>query len=260
MMCVATALRCRHRRRRAPCLARPIALKIAVGQCGNWRFARRSRLATVRRYLGQPASPIEAVCTAGVTGETPQAVISGQLPTSVGIGTLGALGALRQGRADPHHPGAARPATPTSGSSKADRRSRRSKDATDATTIAYSSYGASTHAWCSASCSQLGAEGQAGGDRRAAAATLTVARRADRRRAGPRRRSCFDMPTTASIRICRRGAPTTVPSLKGQTIRVETSPIANSRGQLRRGSCASHGARPDVPTARQVSSDTRRRT
>ena len=79
------------------------ALKIAVGQCGNWDSS-PVQLGDGAGIYAKHGIAVEAVCTQG-TGETQQAVISGSADIGIGVGTLGALGAYRQGRADPHHLG-----------------------------------------------------------------------------------------------------------------------------------------------------------
>ena len=69
------------------------ALKIAVGQCGNWDSS-PVQLGDGAGIYARYGIAVEAVCTQG-TGETQQAVISGSADIGIGIGTLGALGDVK---------------------------------------------------------------------------------------------------------------------------------------------------------------------
>jgi NitT/TauT family transport system substrate-binding protein len=213
MMCVATAL-----------LAIAVgnataadALKIAVGQCGNWDSS-PVQLGDGAGIYARHGITVEAVCTQG-TGETQQAVISGS--ADIGIGTLGALGAYAKGA----------PIRIISGSAtgnadfwfvKGDSPLRSIADTTDSTTIAYSSNGASTHSVVLGLIRELGLKGKpiaTGGP----AATLTVALSGQVDIGWTSPPLGFDMLDDGRIRIFARAND--VPSLKGQTIRVN---IANA--------------------------------
>src|SRR5260221_14666188 len=93
MMCIAMALSAI-----AACGGNAVAadaLKIAVGQCGNWDSS-PVQLGDGAGIYAKHGITIEAVCTQG-TGETQQAVISGSADIGIGVGTLGALGAFARG-------------------------------------------------------------------------------------------------------------------------------------------------------------------
>ena len=195
------------------------ALKIAVGQCGNWDSS-PVQLGNGAGIYAKHGILIEAVCTQG-TGETQQAVISGSADIGIGIGTLGALGAYSKGA----------PIRIISGSAtgnadfwfvKGDSPLKTIKDATDSTTIAYSSNGASTHSVVLGLIRELGLKGKpvaTGGP----AATLTVALSGQVDIGWTSPPLGFDMLDDGRIRIFVRAND--VPSLKDQTIRVN---IANA--------------------------------
>lgn len=195
------------------------ALKIAVGQCGNWDSS-PVQLGDGAGIYAKHGILIEAVCTQG-TGETQQAVISGSADIGIGIGTLGALGAYSKGA----------PIRIISGSAtgnadfwfvKGDSPLKTIKDATDSTTIAYSTNGASTHSVVLGLIRELGLKGKpvaTGGP----AATLTVALSGQVDIGWTSPPLGFDMLDDGRIRIFVRAND--VPSLKDQTIRVN---IANA--------------------------------
>ena len=193
------------------------ALKIAVGQCGNWDSS-PVQLGDGAGIFAKHRVTVEAVCTQG-TGETQQAVISGSADIGIGIGTLGALGAFAKGA----------PIRIISGSAtgnadfwfvKADSPLKTVKDTTDTTTIAYSTNGSSTHAVVLGLIRELGLKGKpvaTGGP----AATLTVALSGQVDIGWTSPPLGFDMLDDGRIRIFARAND--VPSLKGQTIRVNTA-------------------------------------
>ena len=192
-------------------------LKVAVGQCGNWDSS-PVQLGDGAGIFAKHGITIEAVCTQG-TGETQQAVISGSADIGIGIGTLGALGAFAKGA----------PIRIISGSAtgnadfwfvKADSPLKTVKDTTDTTTIAYSTNGSSTHAVVLGLIRELGLKGKpvaTGGP----AATLTVALSGQVDIGWTSPPLGFDMLDDGRIRIFARAND--VPSLKGQTIRVNTA-------------------------------------
>ena len=192
-------------------------LKLAVGQCGNWDSSPVELGIRTGAYAKHDLE-IEALCTQG-TGETQQAVISGSADIGIGIGTLGALGAFAKGA----------PIRIISGSAtgnadfwfvKADSPLKAIKDTTDATTIAYSTNGSSTHAVVLGLNRELGLKGKpvaTGGP----AATLTVALSGQVDIGWTSPPLGFDMLDDGRIRIFARAND--VPSLKGQTIRVNTA-------------------------------------
>jgi NitT/TauT family transport system substrate-binding protein len=192
-------------------------LKVAVGQCGNWDSS-PVQLGDGAGIFAKHGITIEAVCTQG-TGETQQAVISGSADIGIGIGTLGALGAFAKGA----------PIRIISGSAtgnadfwfvKGDSPLKTIKDTTDATTIAYSTNGSSTHAVVLGLIRELGLKGKpmaTGGP----AATLTVALSGQVDIGWTSPPLGFDMLDDGRIRIFARAND--VPSLKGQTIRVNTA-------------------------------------
>jgi NitT/TauT family transport system substrate-binding protein len=192
-------------------------LKVAVGQCGNWDSS-PVQLGDGAGIFARHGITIEAVCTQG-TGETQQAVISGSADIGIGIGTLGALGAFAKGA----------PIRIISGSAtgnadfwfvKADSPLKAVKDTTEATTIAYSTNGSSTHAVVLGLIRELGLKGKpvaTGGP----AATLTVALSGQVDIGWTSPPLGFDMLDDGRIRIFARAND--VPSLKGQTIRVNTA-------------------------------------
>jgi NitT/TauT family transport system substrate-binding protein len=192
-------------------------LKVAVGQCGNWDSS-PVQLGDGAGIYAKHGITIEAVCTQG-TGETQQAVISGSADIGIGIGTLGALGAFAKGA----------PIRIISGSAtgnadfwfvKADSPLKKISDATDQTTIAYSTNGSSTHAVVLGLIRELGLKGKptaTGGP--AAALTVALSGQVDIGWTSPP--LGFDMLDDGRIRIFARAND--VPSLKGQTIRVNTA-------------------------------------
>ena len=192
-------------------------LKVAVGQCGNWDSS-PVQLGDGAGIFAKHGITIEAVCTQG-TGETQQAVISGSADIGIGVGTLGALGAYAKGA----------PIRIISGSAtgnadfwfvKADSPLKTVKDTTDTTTIAYSTNGSSTHAVVLGLIRELGLKGKpvaTGGP----AATLTVALSGQVDIGWTSPPLGFDMLDDGRIRIFARAND--VPSLKGQTIRVNTA-------------------------------------
>src|SRR3954453_13376710 len=206
-------------------------LKVAVGQCGNWDSS-PIQMGDGAGIYAKHGIAIEAVCTQG-TGETQQAVISGSADIGIGIGTLGGLGAFSKGA----------PIRIISGSAtgnadfwfvKADSPLKAIKDATDATTIAYSTNGSSTHAVVLGLIPETGLKGKPPAPRDPGlrerprppggpAATLTVALSGQVDIGWTSPPLGFDMLDDGRIRIFARAND--VPSLKGQTIRVN---IANA--------------------------------
>src|SRR6476659_10450765 len=155
MMCIALALFAIASCGRGAAAAD--ALKIAVGQCGNWDSS-PVQLGDGAGIFAKHGIAVEAVCTQG-TGETQQAVISGSADIGIGIGTLGALGAFAKGA----------PIRIISGSAtgnadfwfvKGDSPLKTIKDTTDSTTVAYSSNGASTHSVVLGLIRELGLKGK----------------------------------------------------------------------------------------------------
>jgi NitT/TauT family transport system substrate-binding protein len=192
-------------------------LKVAVGQCGNWDSS-PVQLGDGAGIFARHGIAIEAVCTQG-TGETQQAVISGSADIGIGIGTLGALGAFAKGA----------PIRIISGSAtgnadfwfvKGDSPLKKISDATESTTIAYSTNGSSTHAVVLGLIRELGLKAKpmaTGGP----AATLTVALSGQVDIGWTSPPLGFDMLDDGRIRIFARAND--VPSLAGQTIRVNTA-------------------------------------
>jgi NitT/TauT family transport system substrate-binding protein len=192
-------------------------LKIAVGQCGNWDSSPVQLGDTAGIYAKHNVA-VEIVCTQG-TGETQQAVISGSADVGIGVGTLGALGAFSKGA----------PIRIITGSAtgnadywfvKVDSPLKTVKDTTENTTIAYSTNGSSTHAVVLGLIRELGAKGKptsTGGP----AATLTVALSGQVDIGWTSPPLGFDMLDDGRIRIFARAND--VPSLKGQTIRVNVA-------------------------------------
>jgi NitT/TauT family transport system substrate-binding protein len=119
------------------------ALKLAVGQRGNWETS-LSDLGQRAGIFKKHGLSLEILYTAGA-GETLQAVISGSVDIGIGVGTSGAMGAFAKG-APVRAIGSA-----TVGSNdlywyvKADSPLKSLKDATEKTTIAYSTTGSSTN-------------------------------------------------------------------------------------------------------------------
>jgi NitT/TauT family transport system substrate-binding protein len=194
-------------------------LKIAVGQCGNWDSS-PVQLGAGAGIYAKHGVAVEPVCTQG-TGETQQAVISGSADVGIGVGTLGALGAFSKGA----------PIRIITGSAtgnadfwfvKGDSPLKTLKDTTDATTIAYSTNGSSSHSVVLGLIRELGVKGKpvaTGGP----AATLTVALSGQVDVGWTSPPLGFDMLDDGRIRVFARAND--VPSLKGQTIRVN---IANA--------------------------------
>jgi NitT/TauT family transport system substrate-binding protein len=119
------------------------ALKLAVGQRGNWETS-LSDLGQRAGIFKKHGLTLEILYTAGA-GETLQAVISGSVDIGIGVGTSGAMSAFAKG-APVRAIGSA-----TVGSNdlywyvKADSALKSLKDATEKTTIAYSTTGSSTN-------------------------------------------------------------------------------------------------------------------
>jgi len=119
------------------------ALKLAVGQRGNWETS-VSDLGERVGIFKKHGLSLELLYTAGA-GETLQAVISGSVDIGVGVGTSGAMSAFAKG-APVRAIGSA-----TVGSNdlywyvRADSPLKSLKDATEKTTIAYSTTGSSTN-------------------------------------------------------------------------------------------------------------------
>jgi NitT/TauT family transport system substrate-binding protein len=190
-------------------------LKLAVGQCGNWDSSPVELGVRIGAYAKHGVE-VEALCTQG-TGETQQAVIAGSADLGIGVGTLGAIGAFAKA-----------PDRIVSGSAtgnadfwivKAESPLRSIQDATDANTVAYSTNGSSSHS-----------------------VVLGLIRSSASRRSRPRPdrpppTPClmsgqvdvgwsspplgFDLLDQGKIRIFARA--TDVPSLRGQTVRVNTA-------------------------------------
>ena len=191
--------------------------KLAIGQRGLWDSA-IAEIGTDAGIFARHGLELQTFYTSG-GGETQQAVISGSADIGIGIGTLGALGAFAKGA----------PIRIISGSAtgnadfwfvKADSPLRAIKDTTDATTIAYSTNGSSTHAVVLGLIRELGLKGKpvaTGGP----AATLTVALSGQVDIGWTSPPLGFDMLDDGRIRIFARAND--VPSLKGQTIRVNTA-------------------------------------
>lgn len=119
------------------------ALKLAVGQRGNWETA-ISEIGNRAGIFKKHGLDLELLYTAGA-GETLQAVISGAADIGIGVGTSGAMSAYSKG-APVRAIGSA-----TVGSNdlywyvKSDSPIKSLKDATENTTIAYSTTGSSTN-------------------------------------------------------------------------------------------------------------------
>jgi len=119
------------------------ALKLAVGQRGNWETS-ISDLGERAGIFKKHGLSLEILYTAGA-GETLQAVISGSVDIGIGVGTSGAMSAFAKG-APVRAIGSA-----TVGSNdlywyvRADSALKSLKDATEKTTIAYSTTGSSTN-------------------------------------------------------------------------------------------------------------------
>ncbi|KAB2878014.1 MAG: ABC transporter substrate-binding protein [Pseudorhodoplanes sp.] len=119
------------------------ALKLAIGQRGNWETA-VSEIGQRAGIFKKHGLDLELLYTAGA-GETLQAVISGAADIGIGVGTSGALSAFSKG-APVRAIGSA-----TVGSNdlywyvKADSPIKGWKDTTETTRIAYSTTGSSTN-------------------------------------------------------------------------------------------------------------------
>jgi NitT/TauT family transport system substrate-binding protein len=192
-------------------------LKIAVGQCGNWDSS-PVELGIRAGVFARHGLELEALCTQG-TGETQQAVISGAADIGIGIGTLGAMGAFAKGA----------PIRIVSGSAtgnadfwivKGDSPLKTIADATSANTVAYSTNGSSTHSVVLGLIRELGLKARpiaTGGP----AATLTVLMSGQVDIGWTSPPLGFDMLDDGRIRIFARAND--VPSLRGQTVRVNTA-------------------------------------
>ena len=193
------------------------ALRLAVGQCGNWDSS-QVELGQRTGFYAKHGVEIEALCTQG-TGETQQAVISGSADIGIGVGTLGALGAFAKGA----------PVRIISGSAtgnadywivKADSPLKSIADATADNTVAYSTNGSSSHATVLGFIRELGLKARpvaTGGP--AATLTLLMSGQVDIGWTSPP--LGFDLIDAGKIRIFARAND--VPSLRGQTIRVNVA-------------------------------------
>jgi NitT/TauT family transport system substrate-binding protein len=192
-------------------------LKLAVGQCGNWDSS-PVELGIRTGAYAKHGIEVEALCTQG-TGETQQAVIAGSVDIGIGVGTLGALGAYAKGA----------PIRIVSGSAtgnadfwivQAESPLRAIQDATSATTVAYSTNGSSSHSVVLGLIRELGLKARpvaTGGP--AATITLLMSGQVDIGWSSPP--LGFDLLDQGKIRIFARAND--VPSLRGQTVRVNTA-------------------------------------
>jgi NitT/TauT family transport system substrate-binding protein len=192
-------------------------LKLAVGQCGNWDSSPVELGVRIGAYARHGVE-IEALCTQG-TGETQQAVIAGSADLGIGVGTLGAIGAFAKGA----------PIRIVSGSAtgnadfwivKGESPLRSIQDATDANTVAYSTNGSSSHSVVLGLIKELGLKAKptaTGGP--AATITLLMSGQVDIGWSSPP--LGFDLLDQGKIRIFARAND--VPSLRGQTVRVNTA-------------------------------------
>jgi NitT/TauT family transport system substrate-binding protein len=192
-------------------------LKLAVGQCGNWDSSPVEVGVRIGAYTKHGVE-VEALCTHG-TGETQQAVIAGSADLGIGVGTLGAIGAFAKGA----------PIRIVSGSAtgnadfwivKAESPLRSIQDATDANTVAYSTNGSSSHSVVLGLIKELGLKAKptaTGGP--AATITLLMSGQVDIGWSSPP--LGFDLLDQGRIRIFARAND--VPSLRGQTVRVNTA-------------------------------------
>jgi NitT/TauT family transport system substrate-binding protein len=192
-------------------------LKLAVGQCGNWDSSPVELGVRIGAYAKHGVE-VEALCTQG-TGETQQAVIAGGADLGIGVGTLGAIGAFAKGA----------PIRIVSGSAtgnadfwivKAESPLRSIQDATDANTVAYSTNGSSSHSVVLGLIRELGLKAKptaTGGP--AATITLLMSGQVDIGWSSPP--LGFDLLDQGKIRVFARAND--VPSLRGQTVRVNTA-------------------------------------
>jgi NitT/TauT family transport system substrate-binding protein len=192
-------------------------LRLAVGQCGNWDSS-PVELGVRTGAYAKHGIEIEALCTQG-TGETQQAVIAGSVDIGIGVGTLGALGAYAKGA----------PIRIVAGSAtgnadfwivKADSGFKSITDATSDNTIAYSTNGSSSHSVVLGLIKELGLKARpvaTGGP--AATITLLMSGQVDIGWSSPP--LGFDLLDQGRIRIFARAND--VPSLRGQTVRVNTA-------------------------------------
>jgi NitT/TauT family transport system substrate-binding protein len=192
-------------------------LKLAVGQCGNWDSSPVELGVRIGAYAKHGVE-IEALCTQG-TGETQQAVIAGSADLGIGVGTLGAIGAFAKGA----------PIRIVSGSAtgnadfwivKGESPLKSIPDATDANTVAYSTNGSSSHSVVLGLIKELGLKAKptaTGGP--AATITLLMSGQVDIGWSSPP--LGFDLLDQGKIRIFARAND--VPSLRGQTVRVNTA-------------------------------------
>jgi len=192
-------------------------LRLAVGQCGNWDSSPVELGVRIGAYA-RHGIEVEALCTQG-TGETQQAVIAGSADLGIGIGTLGALGAYAKGV----------PIRIVSGSAtgnadfwivKAESPLKSIGDATSANTVAYSTNGSSSHSVALGLIKELGLKAKptaTGGP--AATITLLMSGQVDIGWSSPP--LGFDLLDQRKIRIFARAND--VPSLRGQTVRVNTA-------------------------------------
>jgi NitT/TauT family transport system substrate-binding protein len=192
-------------------------LRLAVGQCGNWDSS-PIELGVRTGAYAKHGIEIEALCTQG-TGETQQAVIAGSVDIGIGVGTLGALGAYAKGA----------PIRIVAGSAtgnadfwivKAESGFKSITDATSDNTIAYSTNGSSSHSVVLGLIKELGLKARpvaTGGP--AATITLLMSGQVDIGWSSPP--LGFDLLDQGRIRIFARAND--VPSLRGQTVRVNTA-------------------------------------
>jgi NitT/TauT family transport system substrate-binding protein len=200
-------------------------LKLAVGQCGNWDSA-QVELGVRTGAYARRGLEVEALCTQG-TGETQQAVIAGSVDIGIGVGTLGAIGAFAKGA----------PLRIISGSAtgnadfwivKAESPLRTIQDATAANTVAYSTSGSSSQSVVLGFIKELGLKAKpiaTGGP--AATITLLMSGQVDIGWTSPP--LGFDLLDQGKIRIFARAND--VPSLRGQTVRVNTANAASLKNR-----------------------------
>ena len=128
------------------------ALKVAIGQRGNWN-AMICELGQRAGIFAKHGLKLEALYTSG-GGETQQAVISGSVDVGTAVGTLGALGAFSKG-APIRIIGAETTGAADYWYAAATSAIKSLKD-TDGKTIAYSTNGSSTHSVVLAFMKELG--------------------------------------------------------------------------------------------------------
>jgi NitT/TauT family transport system substrate-binding protein len=208
------------------------ALKIAIGQIGNWE--------NQAPILGQDAGifkkhnlTIETVATRGA-GEALQAVIAGSADLGVGVDVAGAMRAFSKGAPVRILLPAFTGAGDLYWYVKADSPIKTLKDATDQTTIAYSTSGSSSHDVVLSFQRQPGAKGKpiaSGGP--PGTLTFVLAGQIDIGWAA----APFGLKEIkdGKIRVVARGSD--VPSLRGQTLRaiiVNADALANRKEAILR--------------------------